>query len=101
MIEQSAVLSPVAVRRFPFVAALAVFLPVNVLVATALLVLALTRQTTRHVGAGVATAVVLAGLVCHFRYCFQTTHDGWLVLLAVDLLVAGLCWCRPLRNRIT
>jgi len=25
-------------------------------------------------------------------------QHGWLVLLAVDLLIAGVCWCRPLQR---
>jgi hypothetical protein len=78
------------------VATVVVVLQVLVLIGTGLLVLALARQTTARVGPGAAAAVFVLGLVCHFWLCFQYTHDGWLVLLALDLLVAGLCWWRPL-----
>jgi hypothetical protein len=30
---------------------------------------------------------------------FQFTHDYWLVLLAVDLLLIGLCWFEPLGSK--
>jgi hypothetical protein len=78
------------------VMALVVFFQVTILIATGCLVLALARQTTRRLGAATAAAVFLAGLLCNFSLCFQSTHDSWLVLLNVDLLLAGLCWCRPL-----
>jgi hypothetical protein len=73
-----------------------VFLQVFVLIGTGLLVLALVRQTSGRVGTGVAAAVYLGALLCHFHLCFQSTRDCWIVLLAVDLLVAGLCWLGPL-----
>jgi hypothetical protein len=44
----------------------------------------------------VAVLPFLGGVVCDFRQWFQFTHDAWLVLLALDLLLAGLCWLRPL-----
>jgi hypothetical protein len=78
--------------------AVVVFLQVNVLLATGLLVLALVRQTASLLGAGTAVVAFLIGLVCHFRSCFQNTHDCWLVMLAVNLLIAGLCWWRPLHS---
>src|SRR5262249_29521613 len=71
---------------------------VLVLAGTGLLVLALARKTTCRVMPGVAAAAFLAGLLCHFRLAFQWTHDCWLVLLALDLLIAGLCWLRPVRG---
>jgi hypothetical protein len=80
------------------VAAVVVFLQVWVLIGTGLLVLALAQQTTSRVGAGVAAAVFFAGLLCDFRLCFQSTHDYWLVLLTLDLLMAGMCWLRPLQR---
>jgi hypothetical protein len=73
-----------------------VCLQVHVLIATALLVLAVARRTTRRVGGGVAAAAFGALLLVDFRVWFQFTHDPWLVLLALDVLLAGLCWCRPL-----
>lgn len=66
------------------------------LVATGLLLLALARRT----GAGLwTTAVVfLAALIYYFDLCFQYTHDCWLVLGTLDLLVAGLIWLQPLAS---
>ena len=61
-----------------------------------MLVLALTRSTTQRLGAGLAAAVFFVLLINQFHLNFQFTHDCWLVMLAVDLLVAGLCWLRPL-----
>ena len=80
------------------VMAVIVFLQVYVLVLTGLLVLALARQTTGRVGAWLAGALYLGALLWDFHLCFQFTHDCWLVLLALDLLVAGLCWFAPLRH---
>jgi len=73
-----------------------VFMQTNVLVATGLLVVFLARQTTRRLGAGIVAAIFVAGMIFDFRLWFQLTHDGWLVLLVIDLLIAGICWCRPL-----
>jgi hypothetical protein len=73
-----------------------VFLQVFVLIGTGFLILALIQRTTTRISAGVAATVFLVGLLANFWLCFQYTHDGWLVLLTVDLLVAGFCWCRPL-----
>ncbi len=72
---------------------------VLVVIGTGLLVLALARRTTRRVGAGVVTAVFLAAVLFQFHDCFQINADRWLVLLAVDLLIAGFCWWEPLSDR--
>jgi hypothetical protein len=69
---------------------------VLVLAGTGLLVLALARRTACKVGPAAAGAVFIAGLLCHFRMSFQWTHDSWLVLLALDLLIIACCWFRPL-----
>ena len=73
-------------------------LQVLVLVGTGLLVLALARQTAGRVGTGVAAAAFLAGLAGHFHLYFQRTDDCWLVLLALDLVVVGFAWFRPLHR---
>jgi hypothetical protein len=73
-----------------------VVLHVSVLVGTAFLVLALAARTTRRLGAGVAAAVFCLGLLYHSCFWFQLAHDCWLPLLTLGLLVAGLCWLRPL-----
>jgi hypothetical protein len=78
------------------VMAVVIFLQVATLIGTGLLVLALARQTTQRVGPAVVAAVFFLALLCDFKLCFQFTHDSWLVLLALDLLVAGLYWLRPL-----
>jgi hypothetical protein len=77
------------------VTAVIVWLQDLILIGTGLLVLALARQTT---GVRVATLVFLVALLCHFRLSFQFTHDCWLLLLLMDLLIAGLVWLRPLRG---
>jgi hypothetical protein len=78
------------------VMAVVIFLQVAVLVGTGLLTLALARRTTSRVGPWGAAAVFLGALLCQFHLCFQLTHDCWLVLLALDLVLAGCCWGRPL-----
>jgi hypothetical protein len=75
-----------------------IVLQVLVLIFTQLLVLAVVRKTTRSVSAGLAVAVFLAGLLDAFHLYFQRTDDCWPVLLAVDLLIAGWCWLRPLAS---
>ena len=75
-----------------------IFLQVVVLIGTGLLILALVRQTTQRLGTAAAAAVFFVALLSHFRLCFQTTHDCWLVLLALDVLIAGLCWLAPLHS---
>jgi prepilin-type N-terminal cleavage/methylation domain-containing protein/prepilin-type processing-associated H-X9-DG protein len=76
-----------------------IVLQVSVLVATGLLVVTLAGRGRPWAGLA-AAAVYFGGLLCHFRMCFQVTHDSWLVLLAVDLVVAGYCWFQPLRGRL-
>src|SRR5262249_40344776 len=76
-----------------------IFLQVLSLIATGVLAVALARRTGRKVGTWAAVTVFLAALVTDFRMCFQLTHDSWLVLLVVNLLVAWLCWGRPLGRR--
>jgi len=75
-----------------------IFLQVLTLIGTGLLVLALTVQTTRRLGAYLAATVFVTGVVCHFHSAFQFTHDSWLVMLALNLLIAGLCWWQPLER---
>jgi hypothetical protein len=79
------------------VAAVVVCLTVVALVWTGMLVLALAGQTTARFGTVVAVVGFVVALLYQFEHCFQRTHDAWLVLLSLDLLVAGLCWLRPLQ----
>jgi hypothetical protein len=63
------------------------------LMGTGFLLLALARKT----GAGLwtTTALFFAALIYYFELCFQYTHDCWIVLITLDLLIAGLVWLRP------
>lgn len=71
---------------------------VTVLAGSGLLVLCVIWQTTSYVGAGITIVTFLGAVLCHFHLWFQCTHDYWLVLLAIDLLIAGLYWWRPLEH---
>lgn len=73
-------------------------LQVAVLIGTGLLVLALARTTTQRPGTRGAAAVFFVALLSSFHNCFQVTHDCWLVLLALDVVIAGPCWLRPLQS---
>ncbi|HKI33234.1 MAG TPA: beta-galactosidase [Gemmataceae bacterium] len=77
-----------------WVTAVIVLLQNLTLIGTGLLVVELARRTTGRVGP--ATGVFVAVLLGNFRHCFQFTHDCWIILAALDLLVAGLVWARPL-----
>jgi hypothetical protein len=46
----------------------------------------------------VAAVFFVAAVICEFRLWFQHTHDSWFVLLALDLVVAGFCFCGPLNG---
>jgi hypothetical protein len=77
-----------------------VFLQTMTLIGTGLLVLELARRTTR-LWAVVPAALFLGALLYDFRQWFQNTHDCWLVLLALDVLLAGLVLGSPLRSHRT
>jgi len=78
------------------VTALIVLLQDLTLIGTGLLVIALARHTTGRVG--LATAIFVVVLLGNFRHGFQFTHDCWIILAALDLLIAGLVWTRPLNS---
>jgi hypothetical protein len=71
---------------------------VPVLIGTGVLVLALARQTTRSLGAAIAGILFFLATLYHFRFWFRNLDDAWLVLLTLDLLLAGFCWLRPLER---
>ena len=73
-----------------------VVLHVVVLCLTGCLVLALARQTTTRIGAAGAAVIFFLALCFHFSSWFQYALDCWLVLLDLDLLIAGFCWLRPM-----
>jgi hypothetical protein len=81
-----------------FVVAVVVCLNVLVLIGTGFLVLTLSRETTSRLGLGTATTIFLLALLCQFYQCFQRAHDGWLILLGLNLVLAGLCWRQPLKG---
>lgn len=74
----------------------AILLHVHVLIGTGFLVLSVARTTTRRFGAGAAVVVFLGVVLCQFRFSFQVTGDAFLVLLALDLVIAGRCLWQPL-----
>jgi hypothetical protein len=69
-----------------------------ILVATGILVMALAHSKAGRVGANAAALVYLIAVTSHFQLCFQFTHDCWLVLLGIDVIVLGLCILRPMSD---
>ncbi len=80
------------------VTAVVVVLQDCVLIGTTFLVLALLMQTTRRIAPALAAGLCCAALIFDFKLHFQMTNDLWIVLLAVDLLIAGLCFLKPLQG---
>jgi hypothetical protein len=80
------------------VMAVVIVLQAGALVATGLLVLALARQTTRRLGSAAVVGLFILGMIGHFLWWFQRTHDSFLVLLVLDLLVAWASWWGPLNR---
>jgi hypothetical protein len=68
------------------------------LIVTGWMTLAIARQSTQRVRPGVVAGIFIAALLCNFRDCFQANADRWITLLALDLLLAGLIWSRPLQS---
>lgn len=83
------------------VMAVYIFLQVYTLVGTALLVLMMARKTTTATGTWLAALAFFLAVIGDFHLWFQFTHDCWLVLLGIDLLIIGLCWFTPLRSKKT
>ncbi len=69
-----------------------------VLIGTGLFIIAVTGRTTQRVGPGAVAAIYIAALFCNFRDCFQANGDRWIALLAVDIMLAGCFWYRPLHS---
>jgi hypothetical protein len=69
-----------------------------VLIGTGLFVLVVAGHTTKRVGPGAAAAIYIAALLFNFRDCFQANGDRALALLAIDIMLAGFFWWRPLRS---
>jgi hypothetical protein len=81
------------------VMAVYIFMQVYVLVATGILVLILISRSTSVLGTWVAAIIFFIWTINDFHIWFQFTHDCFMVLLALDLLVAGLCLFTPYRNK--
>jgi hypothetical protein len=80
------------------VTAIVIVLQVSTLVVTGLVVLAIAQRTTVRLGSASAMAVYVVAILSDFRHFFQFTHDTWLVLLTLDVLLIGICLGRPLRS---
>jgi hypothetical protein len=73
-------------------------LQVCVLMATGVLILAMVQQTAPDISPWLAMATFLGGLSYHFWHWFRFTADGWLMLLTLDVVIAGFCWFAPLAS---
>ncbi len=73
---------------------------VSILIGTGILVLTLAREATSRLGTWATAVIYLIWVADDFYMWFQRTHDYWLILLAVDILVAGLCWYEPLKSKM-
>lgn len=80
------------------VVAIVIILQNLVLIGTGILIAALVRQTTEWAGVVLTALVFLSAVLWNFFNCFQRLIDFWIVLLALDLVVAGLCWFSPLSS---
>ncbi len=69
-------------------------------VAAGVLAIAVAGRTNARFAPWLAACAFLAALVMNFRSAFQTTHDSWLVLGALGLLVAWLSCGQPFRSRL-
>ena len=80
------------------VAAIVIVLQVSTLIVTGFVVLAIAQRTTTCLGSATATVVYVVAILSDFRHFFQFTHDTWLVLLTLDVLLIGICMCAPLKT---
>jgi hypothetical protein len=80
------------------VMAVVVVLQTYTLVGTGILVVALARRFTGRFGAALTVLVFLVFVLGDFRMWFQNTHDYWLILAVMNILVAWLVWGRPLAS---
>jgi hypothetical protein len=69
------------------------------LAVTLILVLLLARRSTRWIGPELAAAVFFLMVLAHFRLCFLTAAiDCGVIMITMDLILAGLCWAKPLAD---
>ena len=81
------------------VMAVRIFVQVYVLIATGLLVVALVQKNVTGERRGImllALLVYLGALLWNFQAFFQRTQDSCFVMLALDVLIVGMCWYQPL-----
>jgi len=78
-----------------------VVLHMAALIATAVFVLALAWQTARRLWPATAAVLFLLATLYHFNFWFSFLDDCWLMLLCLDLLIAGICWWHPLASKST
>jgi len=69
-----------------------------VLIGTGLLVVQVAQRTAPRIGIALPTVVFLVLLLARFRQAFQFANDAWIILLAVDLLLAGFLWFDYIRT---
>ncbi len=72
------------------VVACIVLLETVTMILSGALVLVVARDTAQRLRPHVALWLYLLWLVAHFWWFFQQTHDIWLILLLIDLTLAGL-----------
>lgn len=81
------------------VMAVMVHLQLFALIASGILILCLARTTTTRLWMWVAALMFFIAAIDDFHMWFQFTHDCWLVLLALDIVVAGAAFFSPLASR--
>jgi hypothetical protein len=73
------------------VMAVIIAIQMAVLVWTGILVVAVARRTGPHLNPWVGAGVFVGAVLCNFQRWFQFTHDCWLLLVTINLLVLGCC----------
>jgi hypothetical protein len=68
------------------------------LILTGVLVVTLAWKTTQRLPVAVAAGLFLVGVMGDFHLWYQQTHDCWIILLAMNLVLAGYCWAAPLTS---
>ncbi|MCI0684534.1 MAG: hypothetical protein L0Y71_20675 [Gemmataceae bacterium] len=80
------------------VIALFILLQDLALMFSGVMTVALSRRTTGRVW--LPAALFVGAMAYYFRLCFQFTHDCWIVLLTLNLVIAGMIWLRPFEQSL-